>query len=644
MKNHTITPVSMAVAMLMTSGAWAQDISVRQLAPVVVTGSPVIESNNIDAFSSFSTKVTESQIKDLSALDLTSALRMTPGVQISRYNDVGSYNGNQGGAIYIRGMGASRPGSEIKTYVDGVPVYMGVWNHPLLDLLPVNGMQSINVYKSPQPQVNGNNFASINLETKRARENGVHGEATVATGSFGTLVTQGSLLGRQDNLEYMVAAGHIESKGHVKNADANLTNAMGRIGLKLNSNWSVSAGFMAVGNEAGDPKFSNPAARDQSSANMLNASLSHVHGDWRGEVKAYDNQGQNKLVNDAVWGNFNTKFHLSGLRWKEELSPWKGGKLIAGIDHDRVQGEISGPWVGGGAPWTGATNGSASLPSFSTTSPYVAINQLVELGGGLAALPSAGVRQYSTSNYASKAAPHAGLSLVSDTVTAYANYSEGILYPGMETYALTKAIPFMFAPNTNWNQLSPSINKHKEIGIKFTPSPKTQVDLSLFKDDVSNRYIWTAPTGPGSGSFSNGYSDYTLRGLELTAKHELASGWKLFGSVTLLKSSVDTQPYVPKSALTAGVSGTVGPVRLVLDAQHQTGMYALGLDRDASATNQYVNAFTVANARVSYPLASLGKKGEVYVALNNLFGANYQYNPGYPMPGRSLRVGLIASF
>ena len=76
-------------------------------------------------------------------------------------------------------MGVSRPGSEIKTYIDGVPVYMGVWNHPLLDLLPVNGMQSVTINKSPQPQINGNNFASINLETKHATEDGVHGSGRV---------------------------------------------------------------------------------------------------------------------------------------------------------------------------------------------------------------------------------------------------------------------------------------------------------------------------------------------------------------------------------------------------------------------------------------------------------------------------------
>lgn len=138
---------------------------------------PLVRNLELDAFSASSAVITQDQLRDQNAVDLASALRRTPGVQISRYNPVGAFGGDQGCAVYILGMGASRPGSEIKTYVDGVPFYMGLWNHPLLDLLPVNGMQSITVYKSPQPQINGNNFASIDLRTRRATEDGVHGDA-----------------------------------------------------------------------------------------------------------------------------------------------------------------------------------------------------------------------------------------------------------------------------------------------------------------------------------------------------------------------------------------------------------------------------------------------------------------------------------
>jgi hypothetical protein len=160
----------------------------------------------------------------LGALDLAAGLRMTPGIQISRYNEVGSYNGNAGGAVHIRGMGASRPGSEIKTYLDGVPLYMGIWNHPLMDLLPINGIQSIDVYKSAQPQVNGNNFGSINLTSKRANVEGVVGESNFSAGSFSTRTANANLVGKKDDVDYSIAAGYISSAGDRSNSDGNLKN------------------------------------------------------------------------------------------------------------------------------------------------------------------------------------------------------------------------------------------------------------------------------------------------------------------------------------------------------------------------------------------------------------------------------------
>ncbi|WP_411275694.1 hypothetical protein [Diaphorobacter sp. LI3] len=43
-------------------------------------------------------------------------------------------------------------------------------------------------------------------------------------------------------------------------------------------------------------------------------------------------------------------------------------------------------------------------------------------------------------------------------------------------------------------------------------------------------------------------------------------------------------------------------------------------------------------------MPALGSKGEVFVALENIFDRDYAYRPGYPMPGRSAQVGLTASF
>lgn len=97
---------------------------------VVVVASPIIEGNRVSNTGNQVTTVSRKQIDDLNAQDLPSALRHTPGVVISRHNYVGSFGGGDGGAVYIRGMGSSRPGAEIQMLVDGVPKYAGIWTHP----------------------------------------------------------------------------------------------------------------------------------------------------------------------------------------------------------------------------------------------------------------------------------------------------------------------------------------------------------------------------------------------------------------------------------------------------------------------------------------------------------------------------------
>ena len=105
---------------------------------VTVVGRPIVEATEIDTYAGPVTTVTEDQVRDLNAQDVDSALRRVPGVVISRYNPVGNYGGGDGGALFIRGMGSGRPGAEISTMVDGIPKFVGVWTHPLLDTLSIS--------------------------------------------------------------------------------------------------------------------------------------------------------------------------------------------------------------------------------------------------------------------------------------------------------------------------------------------------------------------------------------------------------------------------------------------------------------------------------------------------------------------------
>ncbi|MES2948765.1 MAG: TonB-dependent receptor plug domain-containing protein [Pseudomonadota bacterium] len=627
-----------AISLAFTGGIHAQ----TSLPSVVVVSRPVIEDVVVDAFSSATAVITQDQLRDQNAVDIASALRRTPGVQVARYNPVGAFGGDQGGAIFIRGMGASRPGSEIKTYIDGVPVYGSLANHPLLDLLPINGMQSITVYKSPQPHINGNNFASINLETKRPTEDGVHGDARISTGAFATTVEQANLVGRQGNLDYTLAQGYATSIGHRPNANGTLSNFMGTVNLHLNESWSMGASFLYFNNKSNDPgdaRVAPPAVVQQFNTvgNLVTTYVSHAHNSASGELRVYSNSGGGDWLNQpAPNGDWLIKSKLSGVRWKETVTPWKDGTVVAGIDHDRMDGSAQFNFV---AP---APQSSLDAPTFAVTSPYVAVSQRVALNTEWALVPSAGIRFYKHSDFNAQSAPHAGLSLTSNAVTVFANVSRGVNYPGLDTTLFAALIPPL---GESWKNLTAEEMEHAEIGVKFTPSASTRVDISLFQDKVKNRYIFGFPPDiPPPPQFIN-LGAYQMRGAELALRQTFTTNWSIFGGLTLLAPSIDNLPYAPQRAFTVGVNGKVGDVRIAFDAQYQSDVWALNRSRMAGATNtERVDAFTVANARVSYPIAAMGKKGEVFVAVENLFDRTYAYRPGYAMPGRWAQIGLSASF
>ena len=611
--------IAFAISMAITSGAFAQNV----LPSVEVVSRPIIEEVVIDQFSEVTAIITDDQIRDQNAADIASALRRTPGVQISRYNPVGSFGGDQGGAVFIRGMGLSRPGSEIKTYIDGVPFYMPVWNHPLLDMLPVNGMKSITVHKSPQLKINGNNFASVNLETKDATEEGVVGNARVSAGSFNTVMEQFDIAGKSDDITYSFAQGYAKSDGHRPNADGELANGMGKLGFRIDKNWSVGASLLAVSTKAGDP--GDLPARYEISANTASAFVNHNHENWSGEFRVYRNAGTTKWLNytnNGIPGNNGVyDFNMDGIRWKESFVPWKNVHILAGLDYDTM---------------TGLSDGS-SLPSFKITSPHMAINQKIDINNDWAITPSVGVRNYNHSQFNSKTAPHAGVTLSSEKISYFLNNSKGINYPGLEGAALRVAMPFL--PN-NWAQLTPEEVDHNEIGAKFTPSEDTQVDISYFQDSVSNRFVFDFA---GNGFFNSGA--YKMRGTELSIRQKISNNWTFFGGYTNLDPSISNLPYTPKNAFTTGLNGNVGQFKVAFDAQYQSETFALNRSRvDGSSNTSLVSGFVVANMRVAHPLQALGKKGEVFVMVENLFNKDYAYRSGYPMPGRWGQIGLSASF
>jgi iron complex outermembrane recepter protein len=599
---------------------------------ILVLSNPIIEENVSDTYGSLTTTISDEQIRDLNAVDLAAASRRTPGVTISRFNPVGSFGGGEGGAVYIRGLGASRPGSEIKTYIDGVPFYMGIWNHPLLDLLPVNGMERIDILKGPQPQTVGNTFGAFNLSPRRAHEQGSDANFRLSYGSFDTLVQTADLTGRSGNVEYGLAQGYAESDGHRELADGRLFNLMGSLGVQLGENWSIDGFALHVDNSASDPGQAGlPATRTgryDTQGTIGAITLRHDHENLAGSLKIYRSEGDgNALDQPGLDGDTFTTFELFGVKWREQVRAWQGGEVTLGLDFDRIDGDVRFARIN---PAPAATfSGTAQ----EILSPFAAIAQEFAIGSGWSITPSAGLRVYDHNIFGGDTAPHAGLLVRGGDLSLRANYARGVNYPGLDAEVLSALIP---ALGQSWRNLDAETQDHFELGLNYA-SGGTTIDLAAFHDHLQNRYVFAFPPSVSAPSFIN-LGDYSIKGLEASIQQRILANWNGFVGVTLLDPSVATLPYAPELAITVGSTAVLGNWRLSLDAQYQAEMFVLQAARDGSSNTASVDDFVVMNARVAYALGS--SRTEVFMAVENLFDQTYEYRPGYPMPGASIQIGL----
>ena len=79
--------------------------------------------------------------------------------------------------------------------------------------------------------------------------------------------------------------------------------------------------------------------------------------------------------------------------------------------------------------------------------------------------------------------------------------------------------------------------------------------------------------------------------------------------------------------------------------QAQGDMTALPLARSAApAELPIVKGFTVWQLRAAVPIRQLGRTGELFANVENVFDTDYAYLPGFPMPGRWGTVGVRAGF
>lgn len=615
--------------------------NILRMREVEVVATPIIEANRVEPHAGQVTTVTKQQIEDLNAQDLPSALRMTPGVVISRHNPVGSFGGAEGGAIFIRGHGSSRPGAEILMCVDGIPKFASVWTHPLMDMLSIDIAERIDVYKGPQPLLFGNMaYGAVNIIPKRMEKEGFTTSIQGAFGSYNTWIEALEHGGRSQDLDYYVSQSFRTSDGHRDHSDGEVQDYFGRIGYAISENWDVSLLFQStlgsVRDPGPDPDLVPPAmvyrnGRFDTEDYFTVASVSHHYDVAEGFVKFYWDKGAMDWVDQ-----YDTATHLNdvdtltnfdnyGFKAREALHLWEGGEILLGCDWDMYSGKAD--FVNPRAP-----DNVFNRETWDILSPYFGVSHRFEVADGISVTPSAGLRVMLHDEFRDEIAPQGGVIVNIKDTEFHVSYARGVNYPGI----FSRTLSDVFMPGDNkWEQLTAEVMDHVEIGISQRFGKMVKVDCTLFYDDGEDRIV-TRPPPPFPPIWTN-IGTFRTKGAEgsitVTPTRDLA----FFAGVTYLDADPGTLPYCPEWSASGGVTYRfLERFRISFDTVYLDKQFVASWGRSTTAVNSAeVGGYVLVNGKLTYDFDVPAWKmhGQIFLAGENLADVSYEQKYGYPMPG-----------
>ena len=612
---------------------------VAELPTVTVVATPITQEEAVAKDGADTATLSRSQLAQLNAQDLQTALRQVPGVTISRYAPIGSYGGAQGGSVYIRGMGTARPGGEVRMYTDGVPRGSGMWSHPLMDSMPIDFAESVSMQKSPHPARYSDTFGAVDIETRRRREQGYEGEVDLAYGRYNTFLSAGSAGLKEGPVDAYGGMSYKYSDGLRDHNMSILKSAFGRVGTDLSDDEHIGFVYQRTDSKVEDPgEEQKPTPRtdrfdldtdlytlrfDTERENLKGYSLLYFE---RGNVDWWQDD-LCKTPAGPMDGNAHTEWLNFGFRNFYDWNVWKDLWITAGFDLADEYGETETRNVENGkVPFE--TNGR-----LDTISPYLGARYDFRLNDDWTLTPSIGSRYYIHTKYDNEWSPDAALTLDwQEKVQLFVNGSRGVHYPGV----YTRAVSADYAAGT----LTAETMDYVSGGTKVALDETADVLVTVFHTDAQNRIDKTTKGYLNAGGMR-------ATGVELSGHWRPTDDLAFFAGLTYTNPETSPVSRLPEWMATAGGTWKICDyLKWTLDGQFIDEMYAYSVrSSEEAAELRELDAGFLLNTRLAVPLDSFTPfEGELYLSLENLTNSHYAYYPGYPMDGIMWYLGCKFKF
>ncbi len=581
------------------------------LKEIVITGTRIkSEIRKIPASISIINNGEISQSNQPNILDVLNS--NVPGLFIDNRNVAGYGVGpDASGMINMRGIG-SNPNSDVLILIDGQPQFMGIFGHPIVDALNTSDIQRVEIIRGASSILYGSNAmgGAVNIITKELQNDRFQFNARTFYGSYKTLNFTGSA-GYKNNLYGIYASfNNINTDGNrTETQDGFNTNA-GYLKLSLTPLGSFK---FSLDGDISKSKFYDPGPtydiRRNNYYNYLRSrgalSIENNFDDVQGAIKFYYSSGKHNFFDG--WDSFD---EMKGITFYQNIKYLGNNEFTIGVDYKNYGGTGNQPGL---PPF--AAKGLGVYHSSDETAVYGLLNYLLLTKLNL----EAGLRFTKNSLFGNDATPDFGFTYsLSSNSNLKGSVSKAFRSP-------TIAELFLF-PVANSNLKPEHVWDYEFSYDKLLLNNLLELELTAYYDQGDN-LIQTVSVPPfmineNSGSFIH-------KGIEFTGKYLLNENLNISVNYSYLDCS---QPvlYAPKHKLDLQFNYSDNPLDINLNFEEVSGLYS-------SITKSLQQNYFIIDGTINYKLTNLFG---LFLIGKNLLDKDYQIDDGYPMPGRTLFLGV----
>ncbi|MFO8234765.1 MAG: TonB-dependent receptor [Bacteroidales bacterium] len=575
-----------------------------EIEQVVVTGNRVnVAKDNVPLTISVIDEQSISQSQETKILPMVS--KKTPGVFVTERGVTGfGVSDGSAGQISIRGVG-NQPNNQVLMLIDGHPQYMGIFGHPLPDNYITSDVEKVEVIRGPASILYGSNAMGgvINLITKEQKEEGFRGKAQAIYGSYNTQKYTAS--GGYNNGKFNVFASinHDRTDGHRDSSEFNITNGYIKTGYKFNEHINLKGDFSLSGFDSQDPGIINNGGAGnfiEISRGRASLSLENNYDKIKGGLKLYHNFGEHDISD-----GFYSKDRLSGVMLYETFRLIPNNMITIGGEYKNVGGIAKNTFAD-------TTFGEEYINEKAVYGLMQhTINNKLTLNGG--------IRMENHDHYGTEWIPQTGFAYhPADGTTIKGSYSKGFRNPTMNELFL-----FRFQ-----NQdLKPEKMDNYELSLTqklFSDKLELEVTGYYMEGDNLIQAIEERALYMNSGSFEN-------YGFETAINYTPTKNLNLNTNYSYLNTDKNILA-APEHKFFIDCSYQWDNILLNLNLEHINDLYT-GADN--------METYTILNSKLTYKQSQVLS---LFISAENVTGAQYSINYGYPMPKATLFGGVNLNF